>query len=439
MRPRRLYIDSETQKPYYIINKKKVYIKVPKGISLKQLQKVNIKNIIQLPTRRRVKRKSKRTKASFDKKITGSMVKGTEISSPFGFLPTYLFQEKKEIPELSLAGRKKPEPVLIPSAVKIPMAVLVEDEKTPVLDFKFTPMKPEPEFPKSGIKGKTGTSEKPIEIGKKITGANIYNIVKQFVNEYKGEHSFKNFLIWFNSDKIQNQTLGGVKNIDRRPTPFLMTYFNDAIRLKKREDEGENIESDIETAFSGSGLETDGLYNDQIERIAKKRLKHFVPCIPADKTDDLMKYVARGDKEFAFVINTNPSDSNGSGDDGYRPGHWTCVYIDNRDDYPSCEFFDPLAEGLPPKPVIDIMRRIAKKMNPEKMFKYKQNLIRRQSFKTSNCGQHCIKFIEDRMNGDSFCEASGYDDFIAKHKGADDSEHGENDLQKVLPKYNSYI
>ena len=115
------------------------------------------------------------------------------------------------------------------------------------------------------------------------------------------------------------------------------------------------------------------------------------------------------------------------------------VYIDNRDDYPSCEFYDPLAEGLPPKPVITIMRKIAKKMNPEKMFKYKQNLIRRQSYRTNRCGHHCIKFIEDRMNGIPFCEASGYDDFIQKHKGSDGSDDGEKDLEKVLPKYNSYI
>ena len=71
-------------------------------------------------------------------------------------------------------------------------------------------------------------------------------------------------------------------------------------------------------------------------------MKHFVPCIASDQTSDLLQYVKRGDKEFSFVINTNPSKSNGSGKDGYPVGHWTCVFIDNRDDYPSCEFFDPL-------------------------------------------------------------------------------------------------
>jgi hypothetical protein len=275
-----------------------------------------------------------------------------------------------------------------------------------------------------------------------MQAGNVPIILTQWRKATSEPYTYSKFVKWFSSPDIQDQSVGNILNSNRTDPPFTEKTFNKYNDLLERDASAEEIQSVVESEeSSGRGYsdEGDGLYNDEIERIAKKRLKHFVPCIPADKTDELMKYVGRGDKEFAFVINTNPSDSNGSGEDGYRPGHWTCVYIDNRDDYPSCEFFDPLAEGLPPKPVINIMRKITKKMNPEKMFKYKQNLIRRQSYKTSNCGQHCIKFIEDRMNGESFCEASGYDDFIAKHKGADDSEHGESDLQKFLPKYNSYI
>jgi hypothetical protein len=467
MRPRRLYVETETNKPYYIINKKKVYVKVPKGISMKQLQKVNIKNIIQLPTRKRVKRKTgKKTKAVFDKKITGNMVKGPEVSTSIGGLPTYLFQEKKEIPELATAGRKAIEDkkdddksktaLIIPSSVKIPDALLMT---APLISEPTTPIPllrnikegetpffiPPPEEPKSFYQPPPPTKEEKKK--SVISGPNVETVIKLYFKEYpdrkikdkkKGEIKelvtkedktiYARFLEWWelnSTQDIQISTSTGLRRLSTWQPPEATQF---ATYYKK--------------AISGTGIENgdgDGLYNDEIERITRKRLKHFVPCIPADKTDELMKYVARGDKEFAFVINTNPSDSNGSGEDGYRPGHWTCVYIDNRDDYPSCEYFDPLAEGLPPKPVIDIMRKIAKKMNPEKMFKYKQNLIRRQSYKTSNCGQHCIKFIEDRMNGASFCDASGYDDFIAKHQGADNSEDGENDLQKVLPKYNSYI
>ena len=113
MRPRRLYIEPDTKKPYYIVNGKKKYVKVPKGVSLRQLQKVNIRNIINIPMARRIKRRRKKVVGKFQQKINGSMKELT-----VGGLPLYLFQEKKEIPELSLAGRekKKPELTLVPSS-----------------------------------------------------------------------------------------------------------------------------------------------------------------------------------------------------------------------------------------------------------------------------------------------------------------------------------
>jgi hypothetical protein len=391
-RPRRLYVDPN-KKPYYIINKKKVYVKIPKGVSMKQLQKVNIKNIIQLPTKRRVKRKKKFVKPLFSDKITSGMLKGPEIYSPYGQLPTYYFEEKKIFPPLSELGKKPREDVFIPSAVKIPMATLIEEE----------------------IPFATPISE-------------------------RNDNTVRSLLDTFSEATSSAKT---VSEPSVEPTTFVKKKTAETIaqRVVRKNQEKDTIAKRVLERKRGKGINSndDGLYNDEIEKITKKRLKHFVPVIPSDKTQDLLKYVKRKDKEFAFVINTNPSESDGSGTDGYRSGHWTCVYIDNRDDYPSCEFYDPLAEGLPPKPVITIMRKIAKKMNPEKMFKYKQNLIRRQSYRTNRCGHHCIKFIEDRMNGIPFCEASGYDDFIQKHKGSDGSDDGEKDLEKVLPKYNSYI
>ena len=58
---------------------------------------------------------------------------------------------------------------------------------------------------------------------------------------------------------------------------------------------------------------------------------------------------------------------------------------------------------------------------------------------TSHCGQFCIQFLENRMNGESFSEASGYDEYLKNHQPIDDSSEGEEDLEKVLPKYKSYI
>ena len=170
------------------------------------------------------------------------------------------------------------------------------------------------------------------------------------------------------------------------------------------------------------------------------KLQKYVPVIASDEINELPRYVARGDKRFGFVINTNPSTSDGSGNDGYRTGHWRSVYINNEDDYPTVEYFDPLTEGKMPPELITMCRKIAMKMNPSMMFKYKQNMLRRQSKMTSNCGWHSVKFLDDRYNGVPWSEATGYDSYMAQHSSApDDSHDGERDIAKVIKKYESYI
>lgn len=194
----------------------------------------------------------------------------------------------------------------------------------------------------------------------------------------------------------------------------------------------------------GAGKEKDdyGLYNDQIEKIMKKRIKNYVPVVARDKVEDLLKHVSPKDKFFSAVINTDPSGSSGR--------HWRCIVIDNRDDFPSAEYFDPLAEDFKPEDtLLVVMRKIVKKMNPEKYFKYKFSLIRRQDISKSNCGYHCMKFIEDRYNAIPYSEASGWDDYMKmrqKGKGYDApnaSQDGEGDLKSyekmIKKKFNSYI
>jgi hypothetical protein len=162
----------------------------------------------------------------------------------------------------------------------------------------------------------------------RISGANAINLFELATKQNILNNEYPNFLKWWETPEIQNLEFGGIRNSYRDP-PSEQVYN----RYWKNQLESQNM-------GLGQNTNSDGLYNDQIEKILKKRLKHFVPCIAADKTHELMRYVGKKDKEFAFVINTNPSESDGTGNDGYPPGHWTCVYIDNRDDYPSCEYFD---------------------------------------------------------------------------------------------------
>lgn len=182
----------------------------------------------------------------------------------------------------------------------------------------------------------------------------------------------------------------------------------------------------------------DALYNDEIAKIIKKRVGKVVPVIPSDKVKYLKDYVKRGDKTFAAVINTNPSESDGTGQDGFQVGHWTSVFIDNRDDFPSIEFFDALVSS-PKKELVVELKKIAKKMNSERMFLYKENRLQRQAKEASTCGWHAAQFIDDRLNGIPFSEATGYDDFINRIGKVDDSGDGEKDIRKYIKKYKVYI
>lgn len=473
MRPRRLYIDTKTHKPYYLIKGEKVYIKVPKKMTMNQLQKVNIKNIIKIGTVKRVKRRTgRRLKGKYSKKITQAMTHNGEIQPG---LPTYLYQEQKFIPELATAGRR-PQLVLMNGSTNLPKAQVIPNAlimalpvNTPLIRTRFNDAisegRKQQVEPIYGAEQMSRFKTSPIKKSEKEKqerkednfilsnpGIAAFDLRKKKVlPPIKSELPIKP--VMSTREKAFQERQLGIKIPDHRVT----TIFRKSEEFKDAEKESilnpsppltpdtiermdnQRIAKEHKGKGNNSDSDDEGLYDNEIEKIAKKRMKHFVPCIASDQTSDLLQYVKRGDKEFSFVINTNPSKSNGSGKDGYPVGHWTCVFIDNRDDYPSCEFFDPLVQGKIPIAVVNIMRKIAVKMNPEKMFKYKQNMIRRQNFMTSHCGQFCIQFLENRMNGESFSEASGYDEYLKNHQPIDDSSEGEEDLEKVLPKYKSYI
>jgi len=187
----------------------------------------------------------------------------------------------------------------------------------------------------------------------------------------------------------------------------------------------------------GSSLK-EGLYNDEVETLLKKRIKDFVPVIPSDKSEEMLGYVKPNMKRFGFIINTNPSTSDGSGTDGYQEGHWRSVFFNNEDDFTSAEYFDPLAKGNPEVSLINSMKKIAKKMNPEKYFLLKVNNLKRQSDGTATCGWHSVKFLDDRFQGIPWEEATGYKYYMEKNKPTD-SSNGEKEIKKYFEKYKSYI
>jgi Ulp1 family protease len=139
-------------------------------------------------------------------------------------------------------------------------------------------------------------------------------------------------------------------------------------------------------------------------------------------------------KRFGFVINRADSSSNGTGKDGNELGHWKSVYVSNEDDFPSIEYYDSLAESTPSKPMIDKLRQIAQKMNPEKYFKLKVNNLKVQPDNNNDCGYYAIKFLEDRHDGVPFEEATMYKQFIDKY-GGDYSKEGIKEIKN----FKSYL
>ena len=476
MRPKRLYIDSKNRY-YFIVDGKKKYIKVPPGMSQKQVQTINIKNIIGAPARR-IKPKKKRAKVYYTKRTTKTKDITPVIQQG---LPVYFFTPRKQFMDIGAIASRADD-----TSTKNLIDLL--KGATPVLKTeKGTQTVPPVETSKP--KG-TKTFEVPTDVpppvpprpkGKPRPREPFETPVKETLRKLKEsvltpeQIKFRDFLE--KEKETRKEFVKKAREAEPVPVPrdpklrarydikektidknliraLIQDEFMDPINIDKFVDEASlddwkaiaqrvGVDKDYsqkdslrnaiirkmkeETELAGMGIGDDGLYNDEIQTIMKKRIKHLVPVVPSDKVDELLEYVRDNDKEFSAIVNTDPSSSGGR--------HWTCIYIDNRDDFPSCEFFDPLCENEQPPPrLLEVMRQICKKMNPEVYFKYKFNKLRRQSHLTSNCAFHCMKFLEDRINGIPFSVATGWDDY-QRQKGngfvaPDDSVDGEKDIQK---------
>jgi hypothetical protein len=435
-RPNRLYtIDG---KYYYIKDGKKVFVKVPAGVSQKQVSKINIKNIIKLAESKRVVRKKKRRNLAYQKKIAPVLQK-SETSG----LPIYFFKPSKKIPTLEeqaeasadttvekLAKLLLKDSTLVPSSSKLPAEPTIA---TPSVGSRlknfFTPKKKSMKPNVAGLA--TTITESKMETGQTPSK-------EQVRSQYPPGAQIPTPTIVKATAEARNRP-GFLRSMfSPSPARNLGTSLSTVSEEEKQDETPTGKKTPPSIGLqrtTGKGHGSDGLYDDEIETIAKKRLKDFVPVIAKDETNELMKYVKRGDKQFSFVINTDDSMDRGR--------HWRCVYINNRDDYPSIEYFDPLTEGKPEQSLIDACRKIAIKMNPSKLFKFKMNMIRRQSKLTSNCGYHVIQFLEGRYQGIPFSEVTGYDQFIEnmkkQHGELDGSGHGEKELKPLMKAYDSYI
>jgi hypothetical protein len=457
MRPRRLYFDQDKDKYYYIVNSKKKYIRKPKTMSQKQLVKINIKNIIGETRPRRVKRRKYKKQIKLQKKIVPELSKAIVNE---GGLPVYLFRENKKFGTLDdfVKSKDKDDVKLLTDQFKVPTLVnkakppIIEDVTTvpPSLatstwDLKGSALKEFPQLEKPSVVTPV-PKKKPADIPftpADDTGTVIYDEEGEYPEiDPELEDALNILKISGTPYKTPNQRTKANKLLRQKNTDLFIPKRIDSKDEMKWRDTIVNIAQSIGQGESkgdmeGSGDSNDGLYNDEIQKILKANIKDFVPVIAKDEVQNMMAYIKPGMKRFGFIINTSDSSSDGSGNDGEPVGHWRAVYINNEDDFPSVEIFDPLVNE-PENTLIEGLRKISKKMNPEKMFKVKINYLQRQNKNTGTCGHHSIKFLEDRYNGIGFSLASGYDDYIEKHK-PDHSVDGEKDLKQKIKKYNSFI
>lgn len=187
-------------------------------------------------------------------------------------------------------------------------------------------------------------------------------------------------------------------------------------RIKSLED----FEFDLQSA-SGKSKHSNGLYNDEIEKIMQM-YPEFVGCISRDEIKQILPQVEHG-KKICWIMNTQNHDQAGE--------HWFAIYIDPVGSK-SIEYFDSFGREIPPdiqkdvKLVIDIMK-------PNTFLKLKSNHVIHQFDSSNTCGYHAALFLLDRLRGKSFSEATGYDEVMHKPNQAPKYEAQIERLKKMAP------
>lgn len=88
-----------------------------------------------------------------------------------------------------------------------------------------------------------------------------------------------------------------------------------------------------------------------------------------------------------LVINTDRSTEPGS--------HWIAYFIDA---VGHAEIFDPLASEIPKNEILDFVKRNNSGLGTA------ANVVPFQSDTSSKCGQFCVFYLKNRLNGRSLCE-----------------------------------
>ncbi len=199
------------------------------------------------------------------------------------------------------------------------------------------------------------------------------------------------------------------------PTPTKIPKFNFKPKPPSSSSSSSKaaVSDDEEDDTTGNGTEgTDrGLSNFQIDAIMKK-FPEYLGTISHDEVRSRILPKVQPQSRGGFVINTDPE---------RKPGeHWQSVFWDARPNGEhEIDFFDSYGDPIDKELQRDLLS-LATKLDAGTYLKFKENRIKLQNDRSSNCGWFAVQFLMDRFRGKPFSDASGYNNSI----------HGEASVER---------
>ena len=183
----------------------------------------------------------------------------------------------------------------------------------------------------------------------------------------------------------------------------------------------------VKLPLGGDGNETvdnDGLSNFDIDEIMS-RYPEFMGTIAHDQIHSHILPKITPKSIGCFIINTDTSGKPGT--------HWQAMYFDATPHGDNeIDFYDSFGDEASDM-ILQGTKSISDKLMANTYLKFKENMIKKQHDKSTNCGFFCMKFLIDRLNGKPFIHASGFDDHIKGEKNIDSfkEQHGYGSFRYI--------
>lgn len=469
-RPRRLFYDDKKKKYFYLINRKKRYINISKGISQKQISKINIKNIIGIPVTKKRIRPRGSYKPILKTQIVSKLVPIAPIAENLSKQSKNLFTGKEEFEkrldkleagfkpvnvkekEDLIKRLEKLEKVLekgLDIKLKLPYDKItnsviqeaikkmkekkmnreIEEQKKKYLEL-LKELKDKIKIPKPTIFGQVDIElidekdkEEKERIDKEIE-KDLNRLKEEKEKEEKIKEIFKSKKTQWKYDEFKDVIINSfdvnkLKNINDADYEDFRKSFNDNnldtkklnISKNKFSEFLNNIIKELNEEVKGEEEVKEGMgaFSNDDDGMYNTELQEIFK----DKTNKFLPVIS-SDRMNTLIPMVNKNTKKFGWIQNTEPStssgrHWIAWFID----IPNFEinFYDSLVEngGMPTKQSLKGLKKIIDKINPEYYLLLKYNTIREQNPNSKNCGYFALKFIMDRYRNISFKEATGYE------------------------------